>query len=112
MKFHPYNNALIGIETFIGTMLGLTINTSNLQLFGSSFFAIFAISGLLRLIVSTTFINKIKEEKILEISLKDKTYKRFITIRPQEGLVFEVIGHTIEKKKTETKDKKYERQKV
>ena len=113
VKFMAYNNVLAGIGAFIGTMIGLLISYSNLAIVGSIFITIFLVSGLLRLVVATTFINKIQEEKVVEINLKEKTYKRFITIRPKEGVIFEIIGRTKQNTKKEKKQEtKKEKNKV
>jgi MFS family permease len=91
IKFLAYNNVLAGIGAFIGTMIGMFITFFDLRFLGSVFLMIFLVSGIVRLIVALFFVNKIEEEKVVAINLKEH-YKRFITIRPKEGVVFEVIG--------------------
>ncbi|MCC7574211.1 MFS transporter [Candidatus Woesearchaeota archaeon] len=91
IKFLAYNNVLAGIGAFIGTMIGMFITFFDLKFLGSVFFMIFLVSSILRLLVALFFVNKIQEEKVVSIGLKEH-YKRFITIRPKEGVVFEIIG--------------------
>lgn len=105
IKFMAYNNVLAGIGVFIGTMLGLLITNLNIKFLGSVFFMIFLISGISRLLIALLMLRKIQEEKVVSINLKkEETYKRFITIRPKEGIIFEVIGKT-KKEKTTQKNK-------
>lgn len=102
IKFLAYNSTLAGIGTFIGTMLGLLITNINIKILGSVFLTIFLVSGILRFLIAIIFLNKIQEEKIVSINL-NQTYKRFITIRPKEGIIFEIIGKTKTKQKTKPK---------
>ena len=75
-------------------------------IFMSSILAVFLISGVLRLIVSLALLPTLKEARLIEMGVGHSFFKRYLTIRPSEGLVFEVIGkyHRVSEKIEEVKE--------
>ncbi len=55
-------------------------------------FAGAAFGGILRLLVSLLMLPTMKEARLIELGIGHSFFKRYLTIRPSEGLVFEVIG--------------------
>ena len=74
--------------------------------FSTSILAVFLISGVLRLAVSVILLPTLKEARLIEMDLGHSFFKRYITIRPSEGIVFEVIGkyHKVKEKLQEVQD--------
>jgi MFS family permease len=61
-----YFNLLSGLGVFVGAILGGFISSmNNFEIFGSSILLVFLISGILRFIVYFSFINHIKEVRII-----------------------------------------------
>ncbi|MBI2541194.1 MFS transporter [Candidatus Woesearchaeota archaeon] len=53
---------------------------------------VFMISGILRFAISAALLPTLKEARLIEVNVEHSFFKRYLTIRPSEGLVFEVIG--------------------
>ncbi len=82
-----------GIAVFAGALFGgLLVNRLPSWIFISSIPLVFLISGILRLLISLTQLPKLKEARLIELGIGHTFFKRFLTIRPSEGFVYEVIG--------------------
>ncbi|MBI2653228.1 MFS transporter [Candidatus Woesearchaeota archaeon] len=82
-----------GIATFAGALLGgFLIGKLPAWIFISSIPIVFLISGILRLIASLTLLPTLKEARLIELDVGHSFFKKYLTIRPSEGLVYEVIG--------------------
>ena len=68
------------------------INYVPAWIFISSIPVVFLVSGILRLAASLILLPTLKEARLIEMGVGHSFFKRYITIRPSEGLVFEVIG--------------------
>ncbi|MBI2558320.1 MFS transporter [Candidatus Woesearchaeota archaeon] len=71
---------------------GILVNVLPTWIFLSSIPLVFLISGILRLLVSLLMLPTMKEARLIEMGIGHSFFKRYLTIRPSEGLVFEVIG--------------------
>ena len=74
--------------------------------FVSSILFAFLISGILRLLASLMLLPTLKEARLIELDIGHSFFKRYLTIRPSEGLIFEVIDkyHKIKDRIIQTKD--------
>ncbi len=82
-----------GFAIVIGSALGgFLIDVLPKWVFVSSILFVFLISGILRLIISVVLLPTLKEARLIELDIGHSFFKRFLTIRPSEGLIFEVIG--------------------
>ncbi len=96
-----------GIAVFAGALLGgFLINQIPAWIFISSIPFVFLISGVLRLIVSLFLLPTLKEARLIELEVGHTFFKKYLTIRPSEGIVYEVIG----KYHKPTEEKHYEKQ--
>ncbi len=103
-----------GIAVCLGALLGgLLINIVPTWIFISSIPLVFLISGILRLLTSLILLPSLKEARLIELGIGHSLSKRFITIRPSEGLVIEVIGrhHQHEEEHQKKEQIKIEKQK-
>ncbi|MBI2130265.1 MFS transporter [Candidatus Woesearchaeota archaeon] len=81
------------IAIFFGALLGgFLIHWLPSWVFLSSIPLLFLISGVLRLLSSLLMLPSLKEVRFIEMEIGHSFFKKYITIRPTEGLVFEVIG--------------------
>jgi len=82
-----------GIAIVIGAALGgFLIEHLPIWIFISSILFVFLISGVLRLLSSLILLPTLKEARLIELDISHSFFKRYLTIRPSEGIVFEVIG--------------------
>ena len=82
-----------GLAIFGGALLGgFLIEHLPAWIFISSILVVFLISGVLRLITSLILLPTLKEARLIEVDIGHSFFKKYLTIRPSEGLVFEVIG--------------------
>ena len=82
-----------GIAIFIGAALGgFLIDIIPNWIFTSSIPFVFIISGVGRLLVSLLLLPSMKEARLIELGLGHSFFKRYITIKPSEGIIYEVIG--------------------
>jgi len=96
-----------GIAVFFGALMGgFLISKIPAWIFISSIPFVFLISGVLRSLISLILLPTLKEARLIELDIGHSFFKRFITIRPSEGLVFEVIG----KYQKHEEEKHHERQ--
>lgn len=95
------------ISIFTGAALGgFLISHMPSWIFASTILLVFFISGVLRLLVSLILLPTLKEARLIEMGIGHSFFKRYLTIRPSEGLVFEVIGkyHRVREKIEEVKE--------
>ena len=95
------------MSLFFGALLGgFLIERMPLWLFSSSFLFVFLISGILRLLASVLVLPSFKEARLIEMGIGHSFFKKYLSIRPQEGIVFEVIGkyHKLSEKIVHTKN--------
>ena len=104
-----------GIAVFAGALFGgFIINRIPTLIFISSIPIVFLISGILRLAISILLLPTLKEARLIEMEVGNTFFKKYLAIRPNEGLVFEVIGKYhkpseekyLEKQKTKTEKRK------
>ena len=82
-----------GIAIVLGAALGgFLIEHLPKWIFVSSILFAFLISGILRLLASLMLLPTLKEARLIELDIGHSFFKRYLTIRPSEGLIFEVIG--------------------
>ena len=102
-----YHKFFESIAIFGGAAFGgFLISNLPALFFSTSILAVFLISGVLRLAVSVILLPTLKEARLIEMDLGHSFFKRYITIRPSEGIVFEVIGkyHKVKEKLQEVQD--------
>ena len=96
-----------GIAVFAGSLLGgFLINTIPPWIFISSIPFVFLISGILRILVSLILLPTLKEARLIEMDIGHAFFKKYVIIRPSEGLVYEVIGKYKKYERLEDKAKK------
>ncbi len=82
-----------GMSVCLGAAFGgFLIGVLPPWIFISSIPFVFLISGILRLSVSLSLLPTMKEARLIELGFGHTFFKRFITIKPSEGFVYEVIG--------------------
>ena len=82
-----------GIAIFAGAALGgILIGYIPKWVFISSIPFAFLASGVLRLIFSLILLPTLKEARLIEFEIGHNLFKKYLTIRPSEGIVYEVIG--------------------
>jgi len=97
-----------GIAIFAGALLGgFLISHIPAWIVISSITLVFLVSGILRLIASLALLPTLHEARLIELGIGHSFFKRHLTIRPSEGLVFEIIGKYQKpaKQKTSSKEK-------
>ena len=106
-----YHKFFESLAIFAGAAFGgLLVNVLPAWIFISSIPFVFLISGVLRLLVSLLMLPTMKEARLIELGIGHSFFKRYLTIRPSEGLVFEVIGkyHKHEEEKHQQKQQSRE----
>ena len=104
-----------GMAIFAGALLGgFLIDKLPVWIFVSSILFVFLISGILRLLISFIMLPTLKEARLIELGIGHSFFKRYLTIRPSEGIVFEVIGkyHRPTEEKQQKKESKATKQKL
>ncbi len=82
-----------GVAVCAGALLGgFLISAVPAWVFISGIPLVFLVSGVLRLIISAAVLPTLREARLIELGIGHSLFKRYISIRPSEGLVFEVIG--------------------
>jgi MFS family permease len=82
-----------GLAIVIGAALGgALVEHLPKWVFVSSILFAFLVSGILRLAVSLMMLPTLKEARLIELDLGHSFFRKFLTIRPSEGIVFEVVG--------------------
>jgi len=104
-----------GIAVCIGALLGgFLIEVVPAWIFISSIPLVFLISGILRLLASLILLPALEEARLIEMGVGHSLFKKFITIRPSEGLVIEVVGrhHNYEEEQPKKEQAKIEKKKI
>ncbi|MBI3026560.1 MFS transporter [Candidatus Woesearchaeota archaeon] len=104
-----------GLAIVMGAALGgILIDYLPAWIFLTSILSVFLISGILRLVVSIILLPTLKEARLIELDISHAFFKKYLTIRPSEGLVFEVIGkyRKIKEKIKQTKNLLIKKQKI
>ena len=99
------------LAIFAGALAGgFLIGKLPAWIFISSIPLVFLISGILRLVISLLMLPSLKEARLIEMGIGHTFFKRYLTIRPSEGLIFEVIGkyHRHEEEKQQKQQLKSE----
>ena len=82
-----------GIAIFLGaTVGGFLLHLVPVWILGSGILLLFLLSGVLRLIISLVMLPTLREARLIELDIGHSFFKKYLTIRPSEGIVFEVIG--------------------
>ncbi len=96
IRMISYHNALKGIAVFFGALLGGVMagiaftNPTLLKLFPKGILFVIIFSGIVRLIITLIFMERIKDVKVVEHKVR---YLYFMTVMPAQGLVFDsVVG--------------------
>lgn len=87
-----YYNFIVGIALFLGALVGIEIANSNFKILGSSILLAFLVSAVIRIITVLLLKLKIDETRLVEINFNKSFLRRFITIEPDHGLVYETVG--------------------
>jgi len=92
-----YNNFFVGVMTFLGALLGgFLMRYLPADFYGNVFYFVFALSGVLRLLISGYFIPTIKEER--RLTIHGPQAKRIDAVNPQQGLDYSYIPRKPKKK--------------
>lgn len=87
-----YYNFIVGIALFLGALVGIEIANGNFKILGSSILLAFVVSAAIRIITIILLPLKIDETRLVEVNLTKSFFRRFVTIEPGHGLVYETIG--------------------
>lgn len=104
-----------GIAIVIGAALGgILIEHLPRLVFVSTILFVFLISGILRLAASLLLLPTLKEARLIELDISHSFFKRYLTIKPSEGLIFEVVGkyRKVRERIKQTKDAFIKKQKT
>jgi len=93
MRSISYYNFLIGVAVFLGAVLGgVLIRVYPVWIISAIPF-VFLTTGILRLLVTSTFIQKVREAKMVEIDFSGRGFfHRVITVNPRSHSHVEVVG--------------------
>ena len=93
VKYMAYYNFLTGVAIFLGAMLGgVLIHTYPVWIISAIPF-IFLTTGILRLLVTTLFIKKVQEARMVEIDFPGRGFfHRVITVNPHSHQHLEVMA--------------------
>jgi MFS family permease len=93
VKYISYYTFLIGIAVFLGAVLGgVLIKVYPIWVVSAIPFVLLT-SGLLRLLVTSIFIRKVREAKMVEIDFPGRGFfHRVLTINPKSHLNVDIIG--------------------
>lgn len=93
VRYISYYNFLIGIAVFLGAVLGgVLIKVYPIWIISAIPF-VFLTTGLLRLLVTSVFIHKVREAKMIEIDFPGRGFfHRVITINPRNTSSVEIVG--------------------
>ncbi|HLG24612.1 MAG TPA: MFS transporter, partial [Candidatus Nanoarchaeia archaeon] len=81
------------MSIFLGAALGglIVSNKPSIILMAAIPF-VFLLSGILRLFVSLVLLSTLKEARLIEVPVTHSFFRKYLSIRPNQGLVFEVLG--------------------
>ena len=102
------------ISIFLGALLGgYIVDKLPAWIFLSGIPFLFLVSGVLRFAASLSMLPMLKETRLIELDIGHTLFKRYITIRPSEGFVYEVIGkyNKLKDKVQQVKDRIAEKKK-
>ena len=80
---------MIQLAVFVGAMLGSALLGMFDKTNPAGFKVVFFISAALRMLAIAFFYKSLKELRIIEVPVKDRLFKRFVSIRPHHGIVYE-----------------------
>lgn len=80
---------MIQLAVFVGAMLGSAFLGMFDKTNPAGFKAVFFVSAALRMLAILFFYKSLKELRIIEVPVKDRLFKRFVSIRPHHGIVYE-----------------------
>ncbi len=87
-----YYNFIVGIALFSGALIGIGIANGEYRILGSSILFAFAVSAAIRILTVIVLPLKIDETRLVEINFSRSFFRRFVTIEPGHGLVYETIA--------------------
>jgi len=87
-----YYNFIVGIALFLGALVGIEIANSNFKILGSSILLAFVVSAIIRIITILILPLKIDETRLVEVNFNRSFFRRFVTIEPGHGLVYETVS--------------------
>jgi|GEM_PF-471299 len=95
---------MIHLAIFIGAMAGSAILGFFDKTDPRAFITIFIVSAIFRLLTVALFYKSLRELRIVEVPVKDRVFKKFVSIRPHHGIMYEpavenrrLIGQTVMK---------------
>lgn len=80
---------LIQLAVFSGAMVGSKIIDHYGAALAESYLNVFVLSTGLRFITVLLFWRVIREQRLIEIPVKGRLFRGFVTVRPQQGVVYE-----------------------
>ena len=89
--FNIFHTFFILLGSFAGSLL-INYSFPSIDL-SNKILMVFLISGIFRLLVAIIFIPTLKEMRLIEISLDKGFFRKFVSIKHVQGVVFETIGH-------------------
>ncbi|MBI2136080.1 MFS transporter [Candidatus Woesearchaeota archaeon] len=87
-----YYNFIVGIALFLGALVGIGIANGEYKIFGSTILLAFVISAVVRIITVLVLPLKIDETRLVEVNFTKSFFRRFVTIEPGHGLVYETVS--------------------
>ena len=79
---------LIQLASFIGAILGGLVLSAYAKT-AQAYLNVFFLSAALRFIVVIAFIGVVIEQRLVEVPIKGRLYRRFVAIRPSHGVEYE-----------------------
>jgi MFS family permease len=80
---------LIQVAIFFGAMMGSAFLGFFDRTSPAGYVTVFILSAILRLGVVLLFYKTLQEMRIVEVPVKDRLFKRFVSIKPQQGIIYE-----------------------
>jgi MFS family permease len=80
---------LVQVASFLGAMLGSGLLGFFDRTNPNAYITIFILSAVLRLAVVLIFFKTLQEMRLVEIPVKDRVFKRFIAIKPHQGIDYQ-----------------------
>ena len=88
-----YYNLIHGIAVFFGALAGgQLLNYMGNWIFISNVPILFLISGILRMLSIMTFYPKLREMRLIEVPFGHSFFKKFVAVKPSQGIIYETIG--------------------
>ncbi len=92
LKCLSYYNFFTSTATFIGAVFGSIVFILAQKIIGNPAILLFALAFALRILFAVTIIPYLKEERLLEIEIKRATSKYSLTVIPNHGVMYDVLG--------------------